>query len=382
MKITRRKIGQLVVRQHIRDGVATGKWYVDIPAKLTSSRRRHRRFFDNQRQAIDMAREVTRRLSIAGIPAPRAAIPSLRFNDAAIQWCDTQNLRVRTGKKRAGSLRADRHRLKPLLAYFGTSPVVGIDERSLLSYQEHRLSSGRRPATINSEIGTLKHILKEAVKNGALSSIPTVEQIPHAPKPVIIPTEAEIVRVVESLPVHLRALVVFLAETGCRKGEALNLTWENINQETGFVTIAPTDGWTPKTASSRRQIPLSGELQKRIRSLPQLGRYVFPGSDPNKPMADFRKGLATAVRKAAITRNGKSIRITPHILRKANATWLANRGVHPRLLQSLLGHSPGSRITDQHYVQATEEALRQVAIKLPLGNNSDAKSEVAISGNT
>jgi integrase len=382
MTVSRRKIGQLVVRQHIRGGVPTGKWYVDIPAKLTSNRRRHRRFFDNQRQAIEIAREVSRRLSIAGIPAARTAFPNVQFSDAAVRWCDSQTLRVRTGKKRAGSLRADRHRLKPLLAYFGTSPIVAIDERNLLSYQEHRLRSGRRPATINSEIGTLKHILKEAVKSGALSSIPTVEQIPHGPRPVTIPTPAEIVRVAEALPVRLRALIVFLAETGCRKGEALHLTWDNIDQETGFATIAPTDGWTPKTASSRRRIPLSGELLRRIGALPKLGTLVFPGSDPNKPMTDFRKALATAVRKAAITRNGKPLRITPHILRKANATWLANRGVHPRLLQSLLGHSPGSRMTDQHYVQATEEALRQVAIELPFAGHPHSKAEVAISGNT
>jgi len=73
------------------------------------------------------------------------------------------------------------------------------------------------------------------------------------------------------------------------------------------------------------------------------------------------------------------MRITPHVLRKANATWLAVRGVHPRVLQSLLGHSPGSRITDQHYVQSTDEALRQAAVTLPVWGARAA--DVAISGN-
>jgi site-specific recombinase XerD len=75
------------------------------------------------------------------------------------------------------------------------------------------------------------------------------------------------------------------------------------------------------------------------------------------------------------------MRITPHVLRKANATWLAMRNVHPRMLQSLLGHSPGSRMTDQHYVQVTDEALRLAAIRLPLGSVITPEN-LAISGNT
>src|SRR3954453_12888541 len=59
---------------------------------------------------------------------------------------------------------------------------------------------------------------------------------------------------------------------------------------------------------------------------------------------------------------------------------VAESGVHPRLLQSLLGHSPCSRITDQHYVHATDEALRRVAVRLPIGA-STAVPEGATSGN-
>jgi hypothetical protein len=79
-------------------------------------------------------------------------------------------------------------------------------------------------------------------------------------------------------------------------------------------------------------------------------------------------------------RNGKPMRITPHVLRKANAIWLATRGIHPRMLQSLLRHSAGSRITDQHYVQSTDEALRGAAITLPVWEANTA--ELAILGNS
>ena len=67
-----------------------------------------------------------------------------------------------------------------------------------------------------------------------------------------------------------------------------------------------------------------------------------------------------------MTRNGKQIRITPHILRKAHATWLAMDGVPHQVLQAHLGHARGSRITDQYYVFATDEAQRSAIIELPV----------------
>jgi integrase len=377
MKTSPIKIGQLAVRQHVRDGIPTGKWCVDLPAKLTG--RRRRMLFDNHRKAVEMAREINRRLSIAGLPAIQQASCSLTLAELAKFWLEKQCLRVETLKKRAASLNADQHRLKPLLGYLGDVQVSLIDESRMLGYQQHRLRQGRRPATINSEVGTLKHILKEGVKKGAITAVPEIEHIPQGRRSVDIPTEGEIVRLIDAAPQRLRVLIGFLAETGCRRGEALNLTWDSIDEQGRFATIEPREGWTPKTASSQRRLPLSDGLLEALLELPRTGPYVFPGRNPKKPMTNFKRSLASAVKAAGLVRNGRPLRITPHVLRKANATWLAMRGTHPRMLQSLLGHSPGSRITDQHYVQPTDEALRRAAISLPLWEPRAA--EVAKSGN-
>jgi integrase len=377
MKTSPIKIGQLTVRQHVRDGTLTGKWCVDLPVKLTG--RRRRMLFDNQRKAVEMAREVNRRLSIAGVPAIQQVACPLTLAELATLWLERQTIRVRTLKKRAASLDADQYRLKPLLSYLGDVPVSSLDESRMLGYQQHRLWQGRRPATINSEVGTLKQILKEGVKQGAILAVPEIEHIPQGRRRVDIPTEGEITRLINTAPMRLRVLIAFLAEAGCRRGEAFNLTWDAIDELGGFATIEPRDGWTPKTASSHRRLPLSSGLLGALLRVPRTGPYVFPGRDPAKPMTNFKRSLASNVKAAGLVRNGKPMRITPHLLRKANATWLASRGVHPRMLQSLLGHSPGSRITDQYYVQSTDEALRGVAISLPVWGASAA--EVAISGN-
>ena len=61
------------------------------------------------------------------------------------------------------------------------------------------------------------------------------------------------------------------------------------------------------------------------------------------------------------------IHLTPKVLRKAHASWQAERGVDESLLQDLLGHARGSRITRQHYVHVREEAKEAALIELPIG---------------
>ena len=53
------------------------------------------------------------------------------------------------------------------------------------------------------------------------------------------------------------------------------------------------------------------------------------------------------------------------------------------VLQDLLGHAHGSRITKQFYVHATEEAKRAAVLRLPLTepNENDGAPILAKSGN-
>ena len=378
MTKSRRKIGRLTVRPHVRGGAPTGQWVLDVPAKIAG--RRKRMLFDNRREAEETAREVNRRVAIAGVSVPQPAMVPLTFRQLSDVWLERERLRVEAGNKKPSSLAADLYRLKPLLAYFAADPASAIDETRVLRYQAHRSRMRRQPATINSEVGTLKQILKEGRKRGA-AIVPEIERIRQIPRKVEIPTEAEMVRLIEAAPARLRVLLAFLAETGCRRGEVLNLTWDAIDETNGFASIEPRDGWTAKTNASYRRLPISEGLSKALSNLPRTGPYVFPGKKPGNPMRDFKRALSSAVSKAGLVRNGKLMRITPRVLRKANATWLAERGVHPRMVQALLGHSPGSRITEQHYIQTTDEALRRAAIRLPLGS-AIAPENLAISGNT
>lgn len=376
-----RKIGYVRVRRHVRDGVPTGKWHLVIPASVTGTGKQKRTLFENRKDAEAEAREITRMYQarlLGVLPAQRRS--SVPFNVLAERWKEWEERRVRTLRKRQGSHDTDLARLKYLATFFGSGHVITITTERVEEYVDIRISRrSHSPETINGELRTLRKIMRWGAKNGHVSNLPEFEMNPSRSRDVDIPSPADVARLIAALPARLRVLVKFLAETGCRSGEAFNLTWDCVDEAGQFVDFKPHDGWAPKTSQSIRRVYLDQDLAESVRRLPRQGRYVFPGRKPNRPTTSIKKALATAARKARLTARGRPMKITPHVLRKAHATWLAVGGVAPRVLQAKLGHAPGSDITDRYYVHATDDALRQAAFSLP--KLPPVANDVATTGN-
>ncbi|MCR6501175.1 site-specific integrase [Shinella sp. CPCC 101442] len=141
------------------------------------------------------------------------------------------------------------------------------------------------------------------------------------------------------------------------------------------MMIQRKEEFTPKSRHSERGIPICDTLMKRLIAAkaddetaarenngPSV-RYVFPGRFGGK-RTDMRKALASAVKKAKVLRGEQPIHLTMHVFRKAIATWMTMKGVPTRIIQSHLGHAPGSRVTDQVYVHTTPDDHRAVIFDL------------------
>lgn len=362
-----KKFGPLAIRYRKQVGNLARNWQLDIPGLFTPTGKRLRLGFETKLKAVEEAKKRLREIQAkgqvgaAGLPASGA-----KLNDVWPRWFDDELSRVRRGLKKSNTFDVDLERLKAIMAFLGNDDLSKIDKRRLATYQEYRIGQGRKHRTINSEIGTLSLILFWAKEHGLIQEVPRVERLTVHRQHVVVPTPEELARIMDALPQRLRVLFRLLAETGCRKGEAFNLEWTDVNVVQGYVDIRPKEGgWTPKTAHSERRIYLSEGLRGSLASLPTKSRYVFPGRDPHKPLNNFRKALAAAVTKAGVNRGGKPLRVTPHVLRKAYATWQAMGMVPEAVLQDLLGHAPGSRVTKQHYVFSQEKAKREAVFELP-----------------
>lgn len=156
---------------------------------------------------------------------------------------------------------------------------------------------------------------------------------------------------------RLRGLWYFIALTGCRRGEALGLRWEDIDSSAKTVTIQRTLTGTgktrrvqePKTARSLRTMALSTvlvevlrqhrktQLVERVAAGPEWHEsgYVFTARngewlDPNWARKRF-KALCKAAKLPETTRI--------HDLRHSLATtWLAH-GIPVQVVAERLGHA-------------------------------------------
>jgi integrase len=168
---------------------------------------------------------------------------------------------------------------------------------------------------------------------------------------------------------RLEALFSLALSTGMRRGELLALKWQDISFPTGTLQVRriltrvpskmPGKGYVetePKTQKSKRSIviaPFALEALKQHRihqleaklkagALWQDHDYVFCTSigthlNPSKDVLDQLKVL---LKKAGLP----DIRF--HDLRHSAATLLLTEGVHPKIVQELLGHSNISMTMD------------------------------------
>ena len=80
---------------------------------------------------------------------------------------------------------------------------------------------------------------------------------------------------------------------------------------------------------------------------------------------------------AKIMRRGRQVTFPMKNLRKAHATWQAERGTPESVLQHRMGHAKGSRIARQFYVQMTDQAKKAAVIMLPTANSEPSDKRCA-----
>lgn len=145
------------------------------------------------------------------------------------------------------------------------------------------------------------------------------------------------------------AAIRFLALTGWRSGEAINLKWSEVDLERRTAHLGDT-----KTGKSMR--PLSHAACAVLRSLPRIGNseFVFPASRGDGVMSGFISFWQRVAKLA-----GFPAEIIPHTLRHSFASLAADIGYSEFTIGALIGHK-GQSITAR-YVHAADAVLLAAA---------------------
>ncbi len=133
-----------------------------------------------------------------------------------------------------------------------------------------------------------------------------------------------------------------------RKSEVLDLVWEEVDLEAGFIRLPP-HRTKPKTA---RSVPIHPRVRKILQTLPRgLHTYRVFLRD-GKPLGDIKRSYRTACNKASLGD------FTFHDLRHCAINNLRQAGNDYFRVMAISGHKTMSVF--KRYNLVTEEELSQV----------------------
>jgi integrase len=137
--------------------------------------------------------------------------------------------------------------------------------------------------------------------------------------------EAERTQTVDQFALAALRLLTFL---GARRGEILNLKWEDVHFENSFLYL-------PDSKTGKKEVYLNAPAKELLSNLPKVksNPYVIVGRIKGRPLVDL-KGPWNRIRKDAQL---EGLRI--HDLRHSFASMGAKGGVPLKILSNLLGHS-------------------------------------------
>ncbi len=318
-----------------------------------------RRKYVSGRTRAEVNRKVTRLLSSdqQGIPIVTDVPTVARFLTSWLEDVIKPDGRARTYETYEGVCR------RYLIPSLGRHRIDKLTAQHIQAMLAQKRTEGLAGSTLVHMRSILRLALSQAVRwdlvtrnVAALTDPPKAESYQATPL-----TPAEVVRFLEHIAGDRdEALYVVAIMLGLRQGEILGLSWSDVDLGKGTLRVRQQLQWStdkprrpllvePKTERSKRQLPLPPEVldvlrRHRTRQLEERlragGRWstdldlVFC-STTGTPLdtSSLTKRFHARLAAAGLERRRF------HDLRHTSGSFLTARGVHPRLIMEILGHS-------------------------------------------
>lgn len=265
---------------------------------------------------------------------------------------------------------------------WGTVLVRDVQRSAVKSWIVEMGEQGAKPTTVENAMEVLRGILSVAVEDKRLSANPASgHTLPaRVEPPKVYLSHQQTWTLADTFDPRYRTLVLFLAYTGLRFGEAAALTVQDIDflRKQVYVRQQVTEvkgklTWTPTKGKQRRHVPVPKFLieplsvqctgkkrEERVFNAPKGGVLRLNTwrdrtwntaidtlrqlDDDGTPHADYPDA-------------------TPHDLRHTAASLAVQAGANVKALQAMLGHKSATLTLDR-YAELFSEDLEQVAATL------------------
>jgi integrase len=159
-----------------------------------------------------------------------------------------------------------------LEARFGNIPLRRFNVSMLEAFQLELIVQGKGPGTINRKMAMLKHLVHKCSDWGWVDddTLRTVRKVKMLKEPAgrlryLAPEEVQRLLKECTNPL-LRAIVSVAVNSGMRRGEILNLTWDNVDLRNGYLLV------TQSKNGDRREVPINvADLRHTAASFMAMG---------------------------------------------------------------------------------------------------------------
>lgn len=305
---------------------------------------------------------------------------NLTIAEGCDRWIQQKKTAVKVSTYQRYHTIIEKH-LKP---DWGTHLPQEITDEEFARYAQRLIEQGLTTGTSRNILSVLRMVLEEMLPNrsGGMLSIKSVFPKERKEKPRVLTAseyECLVSFLLEAMDGVQLGLLLAL-ECGLRIGEICALRWNNVRIDEGIIHIGSTlqrlasleengiqktrlvEG-TPKSLSSIRDIPLTGELFAICTRLYPEDASTFILTGTQKPM----EPRLLQYRLEKICRDHNLVNVHFHTLRHTFATRCARSGVELKSLSEILGHAT-TRITLDRYVHPSLEMKRSNLEKLTLAN--------------
>ena len=353
-----------------------GRWAAAVDLGWQGGQRKRKTLYGKTRREVhERLAEVLQTIR-HGLPIPE---DRLTVGNYLTQWLEDTakaTLRPRTYRSYEEIVRLH---LAPPLGLISLSKLSPGDVQALLN---SKLKTGLSPRRVQFIHAVLRRAVGQAEKWGLVSRnvvklvdvprVKRVKRIPYSPKEARVFIEA--IR-----GDRLEALFYVALALGLRQGEALGLSWSDIDLEGQELEVRfalqKIDGEfrmvEPKSDTSRRPLALAApvvamleahrkrQIEERLQAIEWQDTGLVFTTPNGEPLSDghVRKRFYNILSGAELRRQRF------HDLRHACASLLLAQNVHPRVVMETLGHSTIA-LTMNTYSHVLPAAQREAADKM------------------
>jgi integrase len=275
--------------------------------------------------------------------------------------------------------------LKHLDEFFGYKPpkemgkpVTAITTDAAREFARKRQAEGVGSAIINRSLAALRRMLNLAHEDGKISSVPKIRMLKEPPARKGFVTREQFEMLLARLPDVLKPLITFLYYCGVRLGEALQITWPQLDLKAGLIRLEVEQ---TKTGEARI-VPLPDVLIAMLAPVEPKEGTVFQSTNLRKVWirACVNVGLGQQ------DNEGHYVGLIIHDLRRSAIKNFMVAGVSERVAMSISGHRTRSVFDRYHIVDPSDvqramhrvEALPRPQKLLPSPNLASDGSEFGL----